>query len=170
MRITGDKSKYNKKRQRAKAKQRRRQANFVSRHRADQAILQTPQPGISDFCGEDKFQYAKRLTENQTPSELEFGRLATPHRLGFKLYKQAVVLGYIVDFYSFKHKIAVEIDGSVHQTQRQKAWDWKRDKAMRSAGIMVIRFPATTNETALMGQIFRLKEAFNIRSGKSSLN
>ena len=56
---------------------------------------------------------------------------------GFHFRRQQVIEGYIADFYCDAAKLAIELDGSVHQEQWQ--YDESRDKAISRLGIRVLR-------------------------------
>jgi len=156
--------KYRREQSRLKARQR----NWLARYKGMEDLESSRLAGLSEYCSDEKFAYASEMRHDMTPTERAFWMLATPRRLGFKLYRQVVVLGYIVDFYSFEYKIAVEIDGSVHKNPKQVIWDAERDEAMRSAGILVMRFRATVDEHEILGHLFRLREAFLRRSSTVS--
>ena len=56
---------------------------------------------------------------------------------GVHFRRRAVVAGYIVDFYSGLVRIAVEIDGSMHDPVKARA----RDQHLKTAGVQTIRIP-----------------------------
>ena len=47
---------------------------------------------------------------------------------------------YIVDFYSAKAKLVIELDGSQHFTPENKYKDEQRDLALNALGLKVLRF------------------------------
>jgi very-short-patch-repair endonuclease len=57
---------------------------------------------------------------------------------GFIFHRQSLQRGYILDFYCHRLKLAIEIDGSVHQLQR--AADARREQALRASNIKVLHF------------------------------
>ena len=59
--------------------------------------------------------------------------------LGLKFRRQHVIAGYILDFYCAELRVAVELDGPVHEKAPQKARDEERTWALGRAGIKVIR-------------------------------
>lgn len=87
-----------------------------------------------------KVQAARRMRDNQTPAELQFWRLLRAHRLRWHFHRQIRITGYIVDFWAPEWRLAVEIDGGYHGTPKQRVYDDRRDKAIRSLGINLIRF------------------------------
>ncbi len=57
----------------------------------------------------------------------------------FRVNRQQVLLGYIADFYIPKWRAIVEVDGSVHETERQMAWDDRRDAVFSDAEYSILR-------------------------------
>lgn len=60
---------------------------------------------------------------------------------GLHFRRQQVILGFIVDFYCHKYQLIVEIDGDVHDSQKEQ--DVERENVLTQSGFRVIRF---TNE------------------------
>ena len=65
---------------------------------------------------------------------------------------------YILDFYLPVLRIAVEVDGGVHRTQKEK--DTIRDKHLSSIGIETIRIPNEQCTTSSLSNIFKEKIKF----------
>jgi very-short-patch-repair endonuclease len=63
---------------------------------------------------------------------------------GFHFRRQQAISGYVVDFYCEAGKLAIELDGGVHQEQWK--YDEARDKAISGMGIRVLRI---SNEAML---------------------
>ena len=57
---------------------------------------------------------------------------------GIKFRRQFPIGRYIVDFYNHRHKLVVEIDGEVHNDQKE--YDKNRDDFLKSNGCRVIHF------------------------------
>jgi very-short-patch-repair endonuclease len=86
----------------------------------------------------DKLAFAKRLRREMTPAERRLWKALRRNALdGFHFRRQQVIEGYIADFYCDAAKLAIELDGSVHQEQWQ--YDDSRDKAIGSVGVRVLR-------------------------------
>lgn len=60
-------------------------------------------------------------------------------QLGYRFLRQYSVDHYVIDFYCPKLKLAVEIDGDVHDLPDQKKYDAKRQKYLEDFGIKFIR-------------------------------
>jgi type I restriction-modification system DNA methylase subunit len=99
--------------------------------------------GGYDFSG--LVERARELRKKQTPAEQVLWEMLRDRQLvGLKFRRQHQVGNYILDFYCHEAKLAVELDGAVHEQRRAK--DLKRDAYLKSQGIQVLRIP---NETLL---------------------
>ena len=54
--------------------------------------------------------------------------------------RQHPVSKFIVDFYCHKFKLAIELDGEIHEQKDQKERDFIREKDLNALGIHVLRF------------------------------
>jgi very-short-patch-repair endonuclease len=61
-------------------------------------------------------------------------------QLGVQFRRQVVLHGFIVDFFAPSAKLVVEVDGSHHA--RQRGADKRRDRALATHGVRVLRLPA----------------------------
>ena len=62
---------------------------------------------------------------------------------GYKFRRQYSVDQFVIDFYCPKLKLAIEIDGSIHNEPGQKEYDVKRQEHLETFGIKFLRL---TNE------------------------
>lgn len=60
---------------------------------------------------------------------------------GLHFRRQQVILGFIVDFYCHKHSLIIEIDGEIHNKQKEQ--DSERERLLTGNGFRILRF---TNE------------------------
>jgi len=60
--------------------------------------------------------------------------------LGYRFLRQRPIGNYIVDFYCPKLKLAIEIDGSSHDSPIAMERDLRKDRYLESVGIKVIRY------------------------------
>ena len=58
--------------------------------------------------------------------------------MGFQFRRQQIIHGFIADFYCNDLNLVVEIDGGVHE--QQKDYDKLRDYIINQYGIRIIRF------------------------------
>jgi very-short-patch-repair endonuclease len=56
---------------------------------------------------------------------------------GWKFRRQHVIAGYIVDFYCSELRLAVEVDGAIHQARVTE--DRQRNQDLASLGVRVMR-------------------------------
>jgi very-short-patch-repair endonuclease len=50
---------------------------------------------------------------------------------------------YVLDFYCFTYRLAVEVDGAFHHIEGRQARDAERDRWLEASGIRVLRLPAS---------------------------
>ncbi|MCE5301005.1 MAG: HsdR family type I site-specific deoxyribonuclease [Spirochaetia bacterium] len=84
---------------------------------------------------------ARELRKKQTDAEVFLWELIRNNQiLGFKFRRQHQIGDYIVDFYCDAAKLVLELDGNVHEMEKQQKHDSKRDKYLTSLGNKVLRF------------------------------
>ena len=83
--------------------------------------------------------FAKRLRKEMTKEEkrLWYDCLRD---LPVPFYRQKVINHYIVDFYSAKAKIVIELDGSQHYEPEKIEQDAIRDDMLKKSGYKVLRY------------------------------
>jgi very-short-patch-repair endonuclease len=77
------------------------------------------------------------MRRNTTPSERILWNRLRDKQTGFRFRQQAVILGWIADFYCPKTKLIVEVDGGYHFQPAQIEKDMARDAVLRSHGFKV---------------------------------
>jgi len=91
------------------------------------------------------------------PTESERALIAPLAQLGFQ--HQVIVNGWIPDFYRADLKIAIEIDGEVHEQEWRKSLDKIKDEDLRSIGVTVMRFRNATHPNFILGKARTLVHA-----------
>ncbi len=82
---------------------------------------------------------ARGLRKNPTEAErLIWQHLWRRQLGGFRFRRQHAIGPYIVDFYCFEERVAIEVDGGQHS--RQAAYDAGRASFLESEGVRVVRF------------------------------
>lgn len=85
-----------------------------------------------------KLEQARALRRRMTPAEKRLWSALRRHQLdGLHFRRQQVIGGFIVDFYCDKARLVVEVDGPVHD--EQKEYDAERDKVLEALEIQVLR-------------------------------
>ena len=82
----------------------------------------------------------KALRQNETIAETNmWSQLRRRKLLGLKFKRQFSIDKFIIDFYCPEHKIAIELDGNVHELENVKQYDAKRQEILESFGVRFIR-------------------------------
>lgn len=82
----------------------------------------------------------RQLRRNQTPAEkLVWAYLRNRQTKNTKFRRQYSVDKYIIDFYCVELKLAIEIDGDIHDLPEQKEHDAIRQKYLEEFGIKFVR-------------------------------
>lgn len=84
---------------------------------------------------------ARHLRKNMTGSEqVLWSRLRGKQILGVQFFRQKPLGNFIVDFFTPKGKLVVEVDGSQHTEKDHTIRDRQRDDYLADLGIRVLRF------------------------------
>lgn len=83
---------------------------------------------------------SQEMRKNPTKAEDVFWKHILPtSKLGqFRWNRQKPLLQYIVDFYCAELKLIIEIDGEIHQSQ--KDYDQSRDEVLKTHNLQTVRF------------------------------
>ena len=82
---------------------------------------------------------ARELRTAQTPAEEKLWNALRGQRLGGMQFRRQHPVGpFILDFYCPKKKLCIEVDGGIHDSQRER--DEARTEALGTLKIRVIRF------------------------------
>lgn len=83
----------------------------------------------------------KELRNNLTPAEAKLWTLLKGSQLeGHKFRRQHSVGRYILDFYCPSERLAIELDGSAHDSETAQNYDRERTLFLQHQGIKVLRF------------------------------
>src|SRR6185369_5556095 len=85
---------------------------------------------------------AKKLRREMTPAETILWKELRTNKLNdLHFRRQQIIDGYIVEFYCHQHSLIVEVDGEIHDLQKES--DADRQDYLIARGFRMIRF---TNE------------------------
>jgi very-short-patch-repair endonuclease len=111
----------------------------------------------------EKLRLARQMRKLPTDAEARAWEMLRGRRcLGLKFRRQQVILGLIVDFYCPEKRLALELDGEIHDHQR--GYDQARDALLAQGGIRVVRI---RNEEL---SLERLREILTSPPGPLSMN
>ena len=88
----------------------------------------------------DKKALRQKLRHNATPAEKRLWHSLRTSALGTKFRRQHGVGPYVLDFYCPEHKLAIEIEGGVHDDVLRRDYDAERRAYLESEGIRVLYF------------------------------
>ena len=84
---------------------------------------------------------AQQLRNNMTKGEvILWQRLKRSQMMGYDFDRQKPIDQFIVDFYCKALALAIEVDGSVHDSESAKAYDEERQAHLEGLGIRFLRF------------------------------
>ena len=94
------------------------------------------------------------MRQDATPGERRLWEVLRDRRcMGLKFRRQAIVGGFIVDFYCARLKVVIEVDGAVHHSPDAQARDYDRDRLLAARGIRVVRIPDELADRATATQL-----------------
>ena len=85
---------------------------------------------------------ARKLRKTMTLPEILLWQRLVKSPDGVKFRRQHSVDDYVLDFYCAEAKVAIEVDGFVHDMGGNPVRDVERDAALAEYGIEVMRIPA----------------------------
>ncbi|MCS7265247.1 MAG: DUF559 domain-containing protein [Armatimonadetes bacterium] len=84
---------------------------------------------------------ARQLRKTATSAESLLWEFLRDRRLGgLKFRRQHPIGNFIVDFYCHEHRLIVELEGGIHDTPEQAAYDEERFKLLQAQGYTILRF------------------------------
>jgi len=86
-------------------------------------------------------ELARQLRQNMTPGEvILWQHLKQKQMCGYDFDRQRPIDAYIVDFYCKPLMLAIEIDGSSHDSETAQQNDYLRQARLESLGVRFLRF------------------------------
>ena len=84
-------------------------------------------------------KFARRLRKEMTPWERKLWYCFLKN-YPVRFQRQKCIGEYIADFYCFRGKLVIELDGGGHYNSESKQKDERRTKILESFGLKVLRF------------------------------
>ena len=102
---------------------------------------------------------AQKLRKASTPSEAQLWEVPRNRHLdGKKFRRQHPVGRFVLDFYCVEERLAIEVDGSIHQTHGEA--DEERQHLLDSLRIRTLRIPAPLVEEDVRSAVRLIRNAF----------
>ena len=111
-------------------------------------------------------QRVRELRRDQTGAEKAAWYLLRGRRLGAKFHRQFRVENWVVDFYCFEHRVAIELDGGVHSQPGQMRKDAVKEDYLRTLGISLLRIPNGLVVEDPEEFVREVREALEMRIGR----
>ncbi|HXQ37110.1 MAG TPA: endonuclease domain-containing protein [Anaerolineales bacterium] len=106
----------------------------------------------------EMLERAKKLRRGMTPQEkILWKELRTNKLNGLHFRRQQVVYGYFADFYCHQHELIVELDGGIHELQKE--YDAEREAYLIALGFRIIRFTNEEVNNNLKGVLQKIVDA-----------
>jgi very-short-patch-repair endonuclease len=103
---------------------------------------------INAKAKQEKLELARYFRKNMTHAETILWKNLKGNKLnGLHFRRQQVILGFIVDFYCHKLSLIVEIDGEIHEEQKEQ--DFERERILTENGFRIVRFSNNEIENEL---------------------
>jgi cyclase len=93
------------------------------------------------------FDKARELRKSMTDAEMVLWGYLKTKPMGNKFRRQHPLGIYIADFFCYKQKLVIEVDGGIHKNETVKTSDIERQKIIEAEDIIVLRF---SNEEVLV--------------------
>ncbi len=104
-----------------------------------------------------KLERAKELRREMTPAEKLLWQQIRANKLGVRFRRQQIIEGFIVDYYCHQAGLVVEVDGDIHDLQKEE--DERREKVLTEMGLRIVRFgndEVVRDVSAVVGKIKEL--------------
>ncbi len=108
-----------------------------------------------------KVQFAREQRKKPTRSEHILWDALRKQQLGVKFRRQHPFNYFVLDFFCAETHLAVEVDGPIHEDQ--KDYDSWRDEELARRGITVLRLPEQRVREDLPRALKEIREALNDR-------
>ncbi len=106
-------------------------------------------------------QVAREFRKRPTRSEAMLWQALRGRQLGSRRFRRQQPLGpFVVDFFCASARLIVEVDGPIHESQRQA--DAERQLLLESLGLRVLRLPAALVEDDLPRALAIIERALGI--------
>ncbi|MFN8375525.1 MAG: endonuclease domain-containing protein [Anaerolineae bacterium] len=117
---------------------------------------------ISPELATKMLEVARVFRKEPTPSEEILWQALRSRQLAGRKFRRQVPIGsFIVDFFCASERLVIEIDGLIHESQREN--DRLRQEMIESLEIRFVRIPAYRVEHNLSEALITIQSAFNNR-------
>jgi very-short-patch-repair endonuclease len=112
---------------------------------------------------------ARELRKNSTLTEIILWESIKKKQLGVEFHRQVPIDYFIVDFYCHELKLAIEIDGSIHDVEENKIKDELRQDKLEDLGVIFLRFQVANIMNDLDGVLNEIKKQIEFQMSEGKL-
>lgn len=106
-------------------------------HAHERGVGHSPVTGHAHVLPET-LELARRFRKTPTGAEKTAWALLRARKVhGLKFRRQQAIRGFVVDFYCAQHHLVLELDGPIHDAQKE--YDDARTKILESMGVRIVR-------------------------------
>jgi|GEM_PF-619267 len=128
-----------------------------------QLPVAVPHVPLPDF--QARVSTARHLREHSTPSEEILWRHLRRDSLGVRFRRQHPLGPFILDFYAPAVRLALELDGSIHEEKTQRQYDQFRQECVETFGIEFVRLTNGEVIDDVGATVERIRTCVNSRIG-----
>jgi very-short-patch-repair endonuclease len=114
---------------------------------------------VSKMTSPPMLRLARRLRHSTTQSERTLWAMLRGNQIGLRFRREHPLGPYVLDFYCPSARLAVEVDGPIHDEPEQIEHDSIRNAYLQAQGVKVLRFNAEEVELAPAAVIARIMQA-----------
>ena len=112
------------------------------------------------------YQYRRELRQESTEAEkLLWAELRNKKLNGLKFRRQHPIDKFVLDFYCHERKLAIELDGSIHDLKVNKDYDEARTAMLTGLNVFVLRFKNEDVTNNLKEVIRKISDAADMLNG-----
>lgn len=108
----------------------------------------------------EKLQRSRELRREMTPAEKILWQELRANKLGVHFRRQQIIQGFIVDFYCHRAGLVIEVDGDVHDLQKEE--DERREKVLSEMGLRIVRFGNDEVGRELSAVVGKIRESISM--------
>jgi very-short-patch-repair endonuclease len=114
---------------------------------------------VPEALREKMVELARRFRKEPTRSEAVLWKAIRFKQLDGRRFRRQQPIGpFVVDFFCPSERLVVEVDGPIHETQREA--DRQRQQLLESLGLRFVRVSAAHVENDLPSAVVTIKNAF----------
>ncbi len=98
-----------------------------------------PKHTVEGVAHRGKIEFAREQRKEPTRAEEMLWEAVRRKQLGVRIRRQHPIGDFVLDFYCAEARLAIEVDGPVHE--EQQGYDQWRDEQLAAWGIAVLRVP-----------------------------